>query len=257
MASYEAHDHGTRAGSGIADFNPYDGKKAPEIAVATGDTLSIYALDHSVFMSMSIAVPGGGGGPPTIADYDHDGLPEVGLAGQDYYTVFDPDCQATPRPGGKCARPHALRLRRRTARAPTTSSGRKQTQDHSSNITGSCVFDFPGAGTPEVVYADECFARVLSGFDGTVLFSQYHSSCTWIENPIVADVDGRLPLRDRRAVEPRVRHRQRRHRVRPARRERGRLDLRRRAVPGERRLRLGHVRPGLLPLHDHRRSAAR
>ncbi|HEY6463248.1 MAG TPA: CARDB domain-containing protein, partial [Polyangiaceae bacterium] len=66
----------------------------------------------------------------------------------------------------------------------------KKTQDHSSDITGSSVFDFAGAGTPEVVYADECFARVFSGFDGTVLFSQYHSSCTWIENPVVADVDG-------------------------------------------------------------------
>ena len=50
-----------------------------------------------------------------------------------------------------------------------------KSQDHSSNITGSSVFDFPGAGTPEVVYADECFARVFSGFDGTVLFSQYLS----------------------------------------------------------------------------------
>ncbi|MGH7295926.1 MAG: hypothetical protein ACRELB_13375, partial [Polyangiaceae bacterium] len=188
MASYE----GTTTAPGwvgVADFDPYDGKKAPELAVATTGTLSIYALDHSVFMNMSIPVPGGGGGPPTIADYDHDGLPEVGLAGQDYYTVFDPDCQATPRPGGKCGDRTHCDFAAGGACTDYILWSRK-TQDHSSKITGSSVFDFAGAGTPQVVYADECFARVMSGFDGTVLFSQYHSSCTWIENPIVADVTG-------------------------------------------------------------------
>jgi hypothetical protein len=175
---------------GLADFNPYDGLHAPEIVVATGDdTMTIYSLDHSVFMNMAIAVPGTGGGPPTIADYDQDGLPEVGLAGQDYYTVFDPDCQGTPRTGGKCAdRTHCDFAT--GGACPDYVLWSKKTQDHSSNITGSSVFDFSGAGTPQVVYADECFARVFSGFDGTVLFSQYHSSCTWLENPVVADVDG-------------------------------------------------------------------
>lgn len=181
--------------TGVADFDPYDGKKQPEIVVATGantpagGTMTIYRLDHSVFMDMTVVVPGGGGGPPTIADYDHDGLPEIGLAGQDYYTVFDPDCQATPRQGGKCGDRTHCDFGAGGA-CPDHVLWSRKTQDHSSNITGSSVFDFPGAGTPEVVYADECFARVFSGFDGTVLFSQYHSSCTWIENPVVADVTG-------------------------------------------------------------------
>jgi hypothetical protein len=52
------------------------------------------------------------------------------------------------------------------------------------------VFDFDGDGKAEVVYADECFSRVYDGRSGEVLFSQYHTSCTWYENPIVADVDG-------------------------------------------------------------------
>jgi len=188
-ATYEAGTATNPGWVGVADFDPYDNKKQPEIAVAESNTLSVYKLDHTVFMGLSVPVPGNGGGPPTIADYDHDGLPEVGLAGQDYYTVFDPDCQATPRPGGKCAdRTHCDFG---TAGAcPDYVLWSRHTQDHSSNITGSSVFDFPGAGTPEVVYADECFARVYSGFDGTVLFSQYHSSCTWIENPVVADVTG-------------------------------------------------------------------
>jgi hypothetical protein len=174
---------------GISDMNPYDGLKAPEIAVAQNNTMTIYSLDHSVFMNMAVAVPGNGGGPPTIADYDHDGLPEVGLAGEDYYTVFDPDCQGTPRTGGKCADRTHCEFATGGA-CPDYILWSKHTQDHSSDITGSSVFDFAGDGTPEVVYGDECFARVFSGFDGTVLFSQYHSSCTWIENPVVADVDG-------------------------------------------------------------------
>ena len=189
VASYETATPTASGWAGMADFNPYDGKKAPELVVATAGTVAVYSLDHSVFMGLSLAVPGGGGGPPTIADFDHDGLPEVGLAGQDYYTVFDPDCQATPRTGGKCAdRTHCdFGV---GGVCPDYVLWARHTQDHSSDITGSSVFDFPGAGTPEVVYGDECFARVFSGFDGTVLFSQYHSSCTWLENPVVADVTG-------------------------------------------------------------------
>jgi hypothetical protein len=192
VASYGQSDAGGATSPGwvgIADFNPYDGKKQPELAVAESSTLSVYNLDHSVFMGLSVAVPGNGGGPPTIADYDQDGLPEVGLAGEDYYTVFDPDCQATPRTGGKCVdRTHCDFAT--GGACPDYILWSKHTQDHSSDITGSSVFDFAGDGTPEVIYGDECFARVFSGFDGTVLFSQYHSSCTWIENPVVADVTG-------------------------------------------------------------------
>ncbi len=172
----------------VADMNPYDGKHQPEIAVASGGMLTIYSLDHSVFMNMAVGVPGGGGGPPTIADFDNDGLPEVGLAGANSYTVFDPDCQGTPRTGGKCiSRNHCDFF---GGTCPDYILWTRTTQDHSSNITGSSVFDFAGDGHPQALYADECFARAFSGLDGTVQFSQYHSSCTWIENPIVADVDG-------------------------------------------------------------------
>jgi hypothetical protein len=198
----------TSAGwAGVADFNPYDGLHQPEIVVATSSTLSIYDIEHSAFMGMSVvAVPGGGGGPPTIADFDGDGLPEVGLAGGNFYTVFDPDCQATPRTGGKCGTSGTNACDTEVActddagastyclgpatTCPTYVLWSRKTQDHSSNITGSSVFDFEATGTAQVVYADECFARVYNGTNGQVQFSQYHSSCTWLENPVVADVDG-------------------------------------------------------------------
>jgi hypothetical protein len=66
----------------------------------------------------------------------------------------------------------------------------RPSQDQSSNVTGSSIFDFEGDGIAEAVYADECFVRVYDGRTGDVLFSQSHSSCTWYENPVVADVDG-------------------------------------------------------------------
>jgi hypothetical protein len=173
----------------VADFNAYDGTARAEIAVASNGKMTVFSADHSVFMGMDVAVPSGGGGPPTIADYDGDGLPEVGVAGADYYTVYDPDCQATPRPGGKCESRDRCDFDP-NGNCPDLILWSRQSQDHSSRITGSSVFDFEADGKAEVVYADECFARVYSGSDGKVLFSQYRSSSTWLENPVVADVDG-------------------------------------------------------------------
>jgi hypothetical protein len=121
----------------------------------------------------------GTGGPPTVADFDGDGRAEFAVAGRGGYNVFDPDC--TPGLGD----------------ATTCPSGRTDgilwsspTQDITSSVTGSSVFDFEGDGRAEVVYADECFSRVYDGQSGEVLYSQFRTSCTWYENPIVADVDG-------------------------------------------------------------------
>ena len=38
------------------------------------------------------------GGPPTVADFDGDGDPEVAAAGFAEYYVFDQECTKTPRP---------------------------------------------------------------------------------------------------------------------------------------------------------------
>lgn len=180
----------TAAGlTALADFNPYDGKKQPEIVVVTSSSVAVYGLDHSTFMA-PVAVPGNGGGPPTIADYDGDGLPEIGVAGGRFYTVFDPDCGPTPRPGGLCGNRVRCDGPTGAVECPANILWSRATQDRSSNVTGSSVFDFEADGKSEVVYADECFVRVYSGTEGKVLFSQYHSSCTWNENPVIADVDG-------------------------------------------------------------------
>lgn len=101
-------------------------------------------------------------GPPTVADFDGDGKPEIGVAGADVYIVLDTYGQVL---------------------------WSAATRDSSSNITGSAVFDFEGDHRAEVVYADEVALKVLKGADGSVLYSQPHSSLTACEYPVIADVD--------------------------------------------------------------------
>ncbi len=130
-----------------------------------------------------IDLPGGGrGGPPTIADFDGDGRPELAAAGGSSYSVYD-----LARAGEDLVVPIG---------DPVPAAGSiyvrwsQTTQDQSSNATGSSVFDFQGDGIAEVVYADECYLRVYSGVDGTVILEEPNSSATIHEYPLVVDVDG-------------------------------------------------------------------
>jgi hypothetical protein len=143
----------------VADFD-LDG--VPEIVVVSNALVHLHDSDTGALLWMT-PLPGGLGGPPTIADYDGDGLPEVGVAGKSLYSVLDTD---------------------------GTVLWSKTTQDASSGITGSSVYDFEGDGVADVVYADEINLYVLSGTDGTTkLEFADHNSGTRLEYPVVADVD--------------------------------------------------------------------
>ncbi len=163
----------------VADFGdfPVAGLPAgiPEVVVASPGQVRVMRLDGVTVFGPYPVAGGGDGGPPTVGDFDNDGSPEVALASKGAYQVFDLECAADPLP------------------AFCESGGRRWSrvsQDYSSSRTGSSVFDFEGDGKAEGVYADECFLRVYEGATGEVLYSRPRSSCTWNENPVIADVDG-------------------------------------------------------------------
>jgi len=136
----------------------------PEIVSAFGGVVSVRTLSGALIRSHSTTTSGNGG-PPTIADFDGDGVREIGVAFGGSYEVID------------------------LAEAGDV-LWTQPSQDLSSSRTGSSVFDFNADGSAEVVYGDECFVRVYDGATGEVQFSQARFSSTWTENPIVADVDG-------------------------------------------------------------------
>ncbi len=175
----------------VANFGDYGTSGVPtdpEIVTVRDGLVAIRATTGETVLG-PVALPGGGnGGDPTIADFDGDGLAEVGVAGATAYTMYDIDCGVNPRAGGVC--PMGSCDTEAGGVCPAEIGWSRRTQDGSSNVTGSSVFDFEADGSAEVVYGDECFVRVYDGTNGDVLFSQYRSSCTWYENPIIADVDG-------------------------------------------------------------------
>lgn len=113
-----------------------------------------------------------GGGPPTIADFNGDGTPDVAVAGGVGYAVFD---------GKKLVDP--------TVAGPNTLLWIRPIVDCSSASTSSTVFDFDGDGKVEAVYADQERLRIYEGPTGNVLWDTCNTSATISENPIVADVD--------------------------------------------------------------------
>jgi hypothetical protein len=168
----------------VADFGSwplaaFGQQDRPEVAVIASGYARVQTLEGTVIFG-PVAIPGGGtGGLPTVADFDGDGRREFASAGGASYVVFDFDCLAGGNPA-QC-----------NGQAPGTGVLWTQpSQDQSSNVTGSSVFDFDFDGSAEAVYADECFLRIYDGATGTVLYSAARSSGTTYENPVIVDVDG-------------------------------------------------------------------
>lgn len=121
-----------------------------------------------------------GGGTPVIADFNGDTIPDIGVASRYYYIVYSND--GTPN-GGRVL----------------WADGK--TQDYSSAVTGSSVFDFEGDGKAEVVYADETMLRIYAGEgsgvdadgdgynDPKIIWQIANLSATGYEYPIIVDVD--------------------------------------------------------------------
>jgi hypothetical protein len=119
---------------------------------------------------------GGWGGPPTVADFDGDGVPDFGLASSSSYYVYALKCAGNNKP------PDCKGIDQGVL-------WQKPTHDLSSGGTGSSVFDFNGDGKAEVVYRDECWLRVYNGPDGKVVFAATQTSGTALEFPVIGDID--------------------------------------------------------------------
>ncbi|MEO0325697.1 MAG: FG-GAP-like repeat-containing protein [Myxococcota bacterium] len=157
----------------IADM--IEDQPGPEIVMVSTGQLRILDRDDGTELYRR-ALEGRGpqiiGGAPTVADFDGDGDPEIGVAHGTAYAVYDQACDERD---ARCAGEGVL--------------WREDTRDGSSAGTGSSVFDFNGDGRAEVIYNDEVNFRVYDGLTGRVLFQQRNSSRTRIENPTIADVD--------------------------------------------------------------------
>lgn len=152
----------------IADLDK-DG--TPELVVVANGVLRVQNAITGAKID-EITMPGvGRGGPPTIADFDADQVNEIASANGTKYNVFEYDA----------SKPVGQKL---------TVKWSKDTQDGSSNVTGSSVFDFEGDGSAEVIYNDECWSRVYKGTDGSELYKVANSSATIHEMPVLVDVDG-------------------------------------------------------------------
>jgi len=167
---------------GVADFD-LDG--SPEvILVRAGNIYAINGQDGTLISQVNIPGSSDRGGAPNIADFNGDGQPDIGTAGSTRYIVFTFDG------------------------TDFTELWRATVEDDSSRVTGSSVFDFDGDGRNEVVYNDEKYIRIYPGVepdcqedppgpkcdgvmdDSEVLFSDFNSSRTRTEYPVIADVDG-------------------------------------------------------------------
>jgi hypothetical protein len=199
--------------------NPPDGM--PEV-ILINDGYLLILEGATGTLKRNIALGGGvDGGAPNVDDFDGDGFPEVGSAFGTTYQVIDLQDTSVACPAWPTALTDALGLsgpQGNPARTPPSIScmidadceamaagtacnkttrecvcqhngWKRQTEDDSSRVTGSSVFDFNGDGGAEVIYNDECFFRIYDGVSASVLFKEPSESRTRIEYPVVADVD--------------------------------------------------------------------
>jgi len=194
--------------------NPLDGK--PEVVlIANAHLVILDGATGTVLRDEQLGTDSGGA--PNVDDFDGDGFPEIATALSTFYQVVDlqaPDATncpawdtalaetATPpgtntarNPGGACKTDADCSLPGTTCNEVSGkcvclhNGWKRTTEDDSSRVTSSSVFDFNGDGAAEVAYGDECYFRVYDGSTGAVYLALPSVSRTVLENPVVADVD--------------------------------------------------------------------
>lgn len=190
--------------------NPLDG--APEVIAVSEGMVAVFDGATGRQRGEATRLGPGGGGPPTVADIDGDGFPELVSGTATVLPLIDwqapsEACPAWPSvlgdgveppgdnppraPGGACATDDdcADGARCADACACLHNGWLRTIEDDSSRVTSAAAFDFDGDGRAEVVYNDECWLRLYDG-SGAVRFRHPSLSRTRAEGPIIADVDG-------------------------------------------------------------------
>lgn len=191
--------------TGVSSLHPTDAAHAHDHSLAIWNYDATVSSGHAVLLRSKLDVNGGtplsacaagttggpiqwsdatnsylrggtGGGPVTVADYNGDGYPDIGVAGGTGYTVYSGE--------GVLAAPQ-VSVGQSTGGLLWT----RPTHDCSSAATGSSVFDFDGDGRAEVVYSDEYYLRIYDGATGVERFRTCNTTGTLSEYPVVADVD--------------------------------------------------------------------
>jgi hypothetical protein len=148
---------------GFSAIGDIDGDGGPDIVTTVHSVGEVYVWKPDGTLIWSVSTGAGGGGPPTVADFDGDGAAEIGVAGRTAYTVLDTD--------GSVLWSATI-------------------QDYSSSATGSSVFDFDADGAAEVVFADEVALYIFDGATGATRWqNDGHMHGTAWEYPVIADVD--------------------------------------------------------------------
>ena len=186
-AYYAVADFGT-AGTTAEDFQVgvFDGR-AEIVAINVslhGHTeigeVSLFTLEGQTLMKLTnasggVRFPIGGGSPPTIGDFDNDGVPEFATAGGPTHRVFDLGCAPNGPQRGECVGDY-IRWEQPLLLSTT-------------GAVGSSIFDFDSDGKTEAVNADDCFTRIHEGSSGAVLYSSYRTSSLSGQTPVIADTD--------------------------------------------------------------------
>jgi gliding motility-associated-like protein len=125
----------------------------------------------SIIASTSMPTNAGGAdafnvGVPVIGDMDGEGTPEIGVV----------------RPG--------LLLTYKFNGSTTLSQFWSLATDDQSGVTKLSIFDFNQDGRQEIVYRDQSQLRILDGATSNTLTATPLISCTAVEGPVVADIDG-------------------------------------------------------------------
>ncbi|MFK8004545.1 MAG: FG-GAP-like repeat-containing protein [Polyangiales bacterium] len=150
---------------GLPSIANLDDDPEPEILLATRE--GVYMLEHDGAVAYGPVTPTGSPAerlnwirPIAVHDFDGDGEAEFAMSSAGQYSAFEGDATVT-------------------WSAPV---------EDVTGIAGGTAFDFLGDGTAEAMYADEV-ASYIFGASGEVLLQTARTSDTFIEYPVVADVD--------------------------------------------------------------------